>query len=151
MPPTPIVTQSADRPSAQWWRATLLAGVAYLVVGLVFGALGRAASPDQMKTAWRLLAWLLSLVIFAAHIRHEHLRVRSSPIRTALHTSLAVALGAFGIAVAAIIHGASGSTRQSSLLHLALVAFPVLTGAPAFIVALVVALSLSRWRRDAAR
>lgn len=130
----------------------MLVGVVYLVVGLVFGALGRAGSSDQMRAAWRLLAWLISFATFAAHITYEHFRLRSSPVRTALHTSMAVGLGAFGIAVAANIHSSgSGSNRQSSLLHLALVAFPLLTALPAFVVAFVAALSLSRWRRDQVR
>ena len=148
----PTATQSAGEPPRRWWWATLVVGVSYLAVGLVFGALGRGGSSDQIRAAWRLLAWLISLLTFAVHIRYEHFRLRTSPVLTALHTALAVGLGAFGIAVAANIHSSgSGSSRQSSLLHLALVAFPVATALPAFVVAFVAALVLSRWRRDVAR
>jgi hypothetical protein len=148
----PGTQQSADELPRRWQWTTLLVGVAYFVVGIVFGALGRGGSSDQARATWRLLAWAISAAAFAAHIGYEHFRQRSSPVRTALHVSLAVALGAFGIAVAANIHSSgSGSSHQSSLLRLALVAFPAVTAVPAFVVALVAAASLSRWRRDVAR
>ena len=61
--------------------------------------------------------------------------------------SLAVGLGAFGLAVAANIHAQrSGSTHQGALA-LALVAWPLLTAVPAFVVALGAATLLSLRRR----
>src|SRR5947209_15048916 len=99
-------------------------GAEYFAIGMIFGALGRGGSSDHMRATWRLLAWAISAAAFAAHIGYEHFRLRSSSVRTALHTSLAVALGAFGIAAAANIHSVgSGSNHQGALLRLALVAF----------------------------
>lgn len=90
----------------------------------------------------RLLAWLISGAAFAAHIGYDHFRLRSSPVRTALHTSLAVGLGAFVLAAAALIHAqVSGSSRERALVF-ALLAWPLLTGVPAFLVALGSAASL---------
>jgi len=64
-------------------------------------------------------------------------------VRTAIHASLAVALGAFGLAVAANLH----PHPASALYLVALVAWPVLTALPAFLVALAVAAVLARVRQ----
>jgi hypothetical protein len=127
----------------------MLTGVVYLVVGLTFAALAGSASSNQMRATWRLLAWATSGAAFAAHIGYEHFRLRNSPAITALHAALAVGLAAFGLAAAANIHAAgSGASHQRSLLLLALVAWPVLTAVPAFVVAVVAAASLSLRRID---
>ena len=126
----------------RWARAVILLGVLYLVVGLSFGALAGISS-NRMRVAWRLSAWLTSGAAFLAHIWHEHFRLRHSPATIAMHASLAAGLGAFGLAVAANIHAQrSGSTHQGALA-LALVAWPVLTAVPAFVVALGAAALLS--------
>ena len=131
----------------RWHRAAILVGVVYLVVGVTFGALAGWVSSNQMRVTWRLLAWLISGVAFAAHIGYEHFRLRSSPATTALHASLAVGLGAFGLAGAANIHAqVSGSSHQRALA-LSLVLWPVLTAVPAFLVALGTAASLALRRR----
>jgi hypothetical protein len=60
---------------------------------------------------------------------------------------LAVALGAFGLAVAATVHAQAVSSIRPAYA-LALVLWPVLTAVPAFIVALAVA-ALAAGRRGA--
>ncbi|MDD5544597.1 MAG: hypothetical protein PHX83_15630 [Acidobacteriia bacterium] len=99
-----------------------------------------------MRVTWRLAAWIISAAVFAAHITYEQLRRRSSPATTALHTSLAVALGAFAIAVAANVHARAASSYKYSHA-LALVAWPVVTALPAYIVALT-ATAVIRLRRS---
>ena len=130
----------------RWLRAVLFVGVVYLVAGISFAALANRAASAQMRVTWRLAAWVISAAAFAAHIWHEHVRLRSSPGTTALHTSLAVALGAFALAVAANIHAQAVSSYQPSHA-VALVAWPVLTALPAFVVALAVAAGLAVARR----
>lgn len=125
----------------RWFRAVLLVGVLYLVAGLVFAALAKSAASDQGRVAWRLAAWVISAAAFAAHIGYEHVRLRSSPGTTALHTSLAVGLGAFGLAVAASLH-ARGTHQHFPAFALAL--WPVVTALPAFVVALAAAAVLTR-------
>src|SRR2546428_6720865 len=78
-----------------------LGTVAYMPIGIVFAAL--AADANYVRV-WRLAAWLASAAAAAAHIGYEHYRLRSSPRPTALHAAGAVALGAFGLALAANIH-----------------------------------------------
>lgn len=120
----------------RWVGAAILAALGYLVVGLASASLAGHATSHQMRTTWRLLAWVFSAVIFAAHIWYEFFRLRNSRVGAALHVAAAVALGAFGTAVAANIHAyVVGSTHRVAL-RISLLAWPVLAGVPAFVVAL---------------
>src|SRR2546422_8676252 len=126
----------------RWLRAVLFVGVVYLVAGLTFAALANRAASRQMRVAWRMAAWVTSAAASAAHIAYEHIRLRSSPGTTALHASLAVAIGAFALAVAANVHAQAASVHQHSHT-LALLAWPVVTAVPAFVVALAAAAGLA--------
>jgi len=121
-----------------------LFGVVYLVVGVAFP---NPPSANKMQFIWRLGAWLICVVAFAIHIGLEHFRLRNSPTRTALHASVAVALGAFGLAAAANIHALTSGAGNRRLLALALVIWPIVTGVPAFIVALAAAAGFARVRQ----
>jgi len=126
----------------------MLFAIVYPVVGITFAALANPSVSNAMRVTWRLAAWLVSAGAFAAHLGYEHFRLRNAPPRAAWHVSLAVALGAFVLAVWINVHahwGASG--HQSPLAPLALVVFPAVTGAPAFVVAFVAVAVLARTRR----
>lgn len=127
---------------SRWYRWVILVGVVYLVAGLAFGALAGTSS-SHVRVAWRLSAWLTSGIAFAAHIWHERIRLRRSPATTAMHASLAVGLGAFGLAVAANIHAQRSGSAHQGALALSLVVWPLMTAAPAFVVALGAAALLS--------
>lgn len=117
-----------------WIRPAVLVGVGYALTGILF------ALPTSHAHVWRLAAWGVSALGFAAHIAYERLRLRNSPpAASALHAAVGAALGAFGLAVGANIHSLSaGSTHEHRrLLLLALVIWPVITAVPAFLVALV--------------
>ena len=131
----------------RWLRAVLFVGVVYLVAGLTFAALANRAASHQIRVTWRLAAWVISAAAFAAHIAYEHIRLRSSPGTTALHASLAAAIGAFALAVAANVHAQAASVHQHSHT-LALLAWPVVTAVPAFVVALAAATGLALMRRS---
>jgi hypothetical protein len=115
----------------------------YLIVGVAFP---NPSASNKMQFIWRLAAWLTCVVAFAIHIGLEHFRLRNSPRRTALHTSLSVALGACGLAAAANIHALKTGTGNQRLLALALVIWPIITGVPAFVAALIAAAVLARIR-----
>ena len=121
----------------------MLIGMVYLVAGV---ALPNPPASDPTQLVWRLAAWVISAAAFAIHIGLEHFRLQSSPYRTALHVAAAVALGGFGLAVAANIHALTAGTGNQRLLALALVIWPIMTGLPAFVVALGVAAVLARVR-----
>lgn len=112
-------------------RTVVLLGIGYALVGIVF------AVPATHVPSWRLAAWVVSLIGYAAHIAYERFRLQNSPGSAALHVAFAVALGAFGLAVGANIHSLSaGSTNQHrKLLLLSLGIWPVITALPAFLVA----------------
>jgi hypothetical protein len=57
---------------------------------------------------------------------------------------LAVALGAFGLAAAATVRALLSGTGNMRLHAIALVAWPMLTAVPAFLVAIAVAAVLAR-------
>jgi len=132
----------------RWLRMAILFAVVYPVVGITFAALANPSASNEMRITWRLAAWLISAAAFAAHVGYEHFRLRSSPLRAALHVSVAVALGAFALAVWVNVHAHWGaSSHPSPLAPLALVVFPAVTGVPAFVVALVAVAVLARLRR----
>lgn len=132
--------------SPRWTTTAILVGVTYLLIGLVFAALGG----DTNVIFWRRAAWAVSVVVFVGHIAFELFARRSSPRTSALHVAAAAAIGSFGLAVAANLH-AQTSTRQRLLLAASLVLWPAITAIPAFIVALVTAIGLERLRASLKR
>ena len=115
-----------------WVGPSVLLGIGYALVGILF------ALPTTHVRAWRLAAWAVSAVGYAAHIAYERFRLRNSPGSAALHVALAAALGAFGLAVGANVHAlfAGSVSRHRQLLLLSLAIWPVITALPAFLVAL---------------
>src|SRR5437868_14888240 len=93
---------------------------------------------------WRLAAWAISAAVFAGHIGYEHVQLRCSAGSTAFHTSLSVALGAFALAVIAIVH----SHGKSGHSFLAFLVWPLVIWIPAFLIALAAASMLTRTRRN---
>src|SRR5215470_12626435 len=91
---------NASGTSLRLW-AVILFGLVYLIVGVAFP---NPSASNKMQFMWRLAAWLICAVAFMIHIGFEHFRLRSSPRRTAIHVSLSVVIGAFGLAAAANIH-----------------------------------------------
>ena len=129
-------------------RAIILVAVAYVVIGIGFAALSKSADAHHVRL-WRLAAWVASAAVAAAHIGYEHYRLGFSPRPTALHAAEAVALGAFGLALAANVHWLFTETHGQRAPLLALPAWPVITAIPAFVVALAVAAVLRRFSRRA--
>jgi hypothetical protein len=129
-----------ESPRKSWVRAVVLFGIGYALVGIVF------AVPTTHVHAWRLAAWAGSAVGYAAHIAYERFRLQNSPGTAALHVALAVALGAFGLAVGANIHSLStvSANQHRQLLLLSLGIWPVITALPAFLVALGTNVVLAR-------
>jgi len=124
----------------------MLVAVAYAAIGIVFAAL--AVDANHVRV-WRLAAWVASAVVAAAHIWYEQYRLGSSPRPTALHAAGAVALGAFGLALAANVHWFFAGTPGQHPPLLALPVWPVITALPAFLVALAAAAVLAHFSRRA--
>ena len=94
-------------PRSRWFAWALLAGTLYLIIGVGFAPL---SVPSVFF--WRLAAWMVSAVVYAAHIGYEHFRIRNSPRSTALHVAFGAAVGAFGLAAAAIVHSLATGTGK---------------------------------------
>jgi hypothetical protein len=120
----------------------ILAGLFYALVGILF------AWPVEHVRAWRLAAWVVSGLAYAAHLGYEHFRLHNAPRRAALHVASAVALGALGLAVGANVHSLSvpSTAGHRRLLLIALAAWPAMTAVPAFLVALAAVRLLGRAR-----
>ena len=127
------------RISCGWFAWALLAGALYVIIGVGFAPL---SVPSVFF--WRLATWMVSAVVYAAHIGYEHFRIRSSPGSAALHVAFGAAVGAFGLAAAAIVHSLVTGTGNLRLLRIALLIWPLITGGPAFLVALVLTAVLVR-------
>ena len=121
-----------------WVGPVVLVGIGYAFVGITF------PQPAAHLRAWRLAAWAVCGAAYGAHIVYERIRLRQQPLPAALHVALAVALGAFGLAVNANIHSLSvePSSAHRPLLVLSLGIWPVMAGVPAFLVALATSMAL---------
>ncbi len=135
-------------PDQRWFPKAMLFAVVYPIVGITFALPANSAASNEIRFAWRLAAWLVSAAVFGAHMAHEHFRAHNSARRAAFHVAVAVAAGAFLLAVWVNVHAHwIASNHPRSLAPLALVVFPAVTGVPAFVVALVVLAVLARVRR----
>lgn len=131
------MSQSSSR---SWVGPVVLVGIGYALVGILF------PQPAAHLRAWRLAAWAACSAAYAAHIMYERIRLRHAPLPAAFHVALAVALGAFGLAVSANIHSLSvdSTSEHRLLLRLSLGIWPVMAGVPAFLIALVTGVVLGR-------
>jgi hypothetical protein len=125
-------------PQQPWIPAALLLGALYVIVGRVF------AAPVTHVQEWRLAAWLVCGVAFAAHIAYEHFSLRHSPLLVAWHSAVAVGIGAFLLAVAGMIHSLWTTSALRPIWFLAIFLWPAFTALPAFLVALAAAAILAR-------
>ena len=127
----------------QSWFRVVLVGAVYALVGIT------VALPASHAQAWRHAAWVVSGVAYAIHVGYERCWLRNSSLSSALHVAFGAALGALGLAIGAIVHSLSVTTSSQHqwLLLIALVAWPVITGVPAFLVGLGASGLLARWSR----
>jgi hypothetical protein len=121
----------------------LLLGALYFLFGVGFATLASWAATNSTRVTWNRLGFLVSAVAFALHIAYEHFRLRNSTLLTATHVAIAVAVGAFALAVNANIHAYRVGSGNKRLLAFALVAWPAITAIPAFVVALGTAAALA--------
>ena len=130
-----------------WLRAVLLTGAIYCTIGIGFSAFAAWSSSHRTVVAWNVASFVVSLIVFVVHIGYEHFGVGNRPLIIAFHASLAVALGSFLLAVSANVHSLRVANAQHGLLAIALVVWPLMTGIPAFVVALIAAGGLHFFRR----
>src|SRR5689334_4646803 len=110
----------------------LVSGAAYAIIGIGTAVL---ASVTGGKT-WRIAAWLFSLAVFALHFAFER-RKRAERLGLATRLALGVALGALVVAALGPVRAHWAEASRTKLVLLSLIAWPILTGVPAFLVAWV--------------
>ena len=124
-----------------WINHAILIGIVYALIGVFFGV------PNTHVQAWRYAAWIASAIVYATHIWYEYFRQRNSAKSTALHVAVAVAIGGLALAILALFHSLLAPPNYSRWrFGLALMLWPILTGLPAFVVALVITVLLNRFR-----
>lgn len=121
----------------------LIASAGYVLIGTATAALAAMASSPEGVKGWRLAAWLSSLVIFSAHLAGERRR-EFRRVSVATSVAVAVAIGAFVLAALGPFRTHLNDSSRLKLAMLSLVAWPLLTGVPAFVVALFANLVLDR-------
>jgi len=124
--------------SQAWVRAALIVGLVYFLIGRLFSL------PTEHAHAWRLGAWAVSAIAYAAHIAYEHFTLRDAPRTTALHAAFAAAMGALALALGAMAHTMSTGATLGPKWLLAAVVWPLGTALPAFLVAWALAAMLAR-------
>ena len=118
----------------------LLCAIAYTAIGVASSRF----STMETSRSWRWAAWIASGLVFAFHVSLDRSRPNRSAVASASRAALASALGAFGLAVAAIAHTLTSGEGRLGLLVIALLVWPLLTALPAFLVALVLAALFGR-------
>ncbi len=128
----------------RWHNASIVVGVLYFVITVITGALAALAQTGRAQFLWRLSAFIFSGLVFVGHIAYEQFRVHSTPKATAVHTSIAVAIGALALAISANINDLFFATGYRWRMLLALILWPILTAVPAFVSALILATAIRK-------
>jgi hypothetical protein len=97
---------------------------------------------------WRWAAWLASAAVFAAHLWYEHSAAEAHPLGQP-RASVPPSRWARFCWPPGSTFTAGGWTQGTSVRWalLALMAFPLGTGLPAFVAALLALAAAARWRR----
>ena len=131
-----------------WIGRAILLGCAYLLISLVFSVLDKSSASHPIRF-WRIATWVVCLALYLGQIWYESFRLASSPHSTALHAAVGVCVGSFGLAAAATVHSLLSSHGNLRSLLVALLVWPVITGIPAYLVALGASWLLTRIPRRA--
>ena len=130
----------------RWYNAAIVVGVIYFAIAVATGGLAAMAQSDRAQFLWRLSAFIFSGLLFLAHIAYEQFRVHSTPKATAVHTSIAVAIGALALAVSANLNDLFFAMGYRWRMLLAFILWPILTAVPAFVSALILATVIRKLR-----
>lgn len=138
----------ADSGRRRWLFTAILIGLLYFAIGFASILLAGNAASIRGRNLWRWSAFIASGIVFAAHLGYEHFRLRNPARVTAWHTAVAVAIGAFVLALWSNIHDLGSAAGYRPRMLIALVAWPGITAVPAFLVALVLAAVLGGRQRE---
>lgn len=126
------------------WQRVGSYGLAYLVLGVGSAAISNDLASATVQASVRVGILLVAVALLIGHLHAELVRSAAGLGASALRTSSAVALGTFLLAVYAVSMSWWDSSQLPASLLSALVVWPVATGLPAFLAALVVGRVLVR-------
>lgn len=129
------------------WQRVASIGLMYFGLGVSSAVISNDLESATVQAFIRISIFLVAVAVFYCHLRVElaksALRYRAS----ALITSSALALGTFLLAVYAVSMSWWESSHMPTSLLSALLIWPVATGLPAFLCALVLARVMVRLHR----
>src|SRR5689334_8334632 len=125
---------------------TVLAGLLYGAIGVGTAALSRTADSSAGAIGWRYVAWAASAAVFLWHLIAAR-RWRTTPVAAAVQVAIGVALGALLLAVLGPVRAHWAEPSRSRMILLSVFAWPLLTGLPAFVVAVGAEYFLARSSR----
>ncbi len=128
--------------------SVFLAALAYAVIGVLTAELSASAT-GVMHQGWRFAAWILSALIFVAHVWVIRIKRHQTVPRSALLAALGAGCGGFVLAAAANVHSVMTHTGRHGLLGLALLIWPLAIFIPAFVVALMLGTVMAGWSHKA--
>jgi hypothetical protein len=130
-------------------RDVVAASLAYVMVGIITAGLAGAAASLAATKAWRLAGWALSLAVFMVHVVASRHRQPGSPLGAAARVAIAVAVAALVLAIVGPVRGHWGEPAIGRVALLSVVLWPLMTGIPAFGVAVAVGHVIDRIGRRA--
>src|SRR2546423_3057061 len=134
-----MATSSSERATqAGWLGRALVYALIYVVVGVVFAQFA-FHSLFVGARFWRLAAWVVSAIAFGTHVQYERVTAGRTLFVTGLHAATAAAIGAFGLAFAAIVYRHAAGLFGSGLLGGAVILWPGITFIPAPLVGMAAA------------
>jgi hypothetical protein len=114
----------------------VVVGVAYVTIGVATAALSRTVGSATAASGWRLSAWGLSAAVFLCHAVLARPRAGSGIVSAATQVALAAGIGALLLAVVGPVRSHWAEPNRARLVLLSVIAWPLLTGLPAFAAAL---------------
>lgn len=139
---TDMTAPVRDKP---WQRVASIALV-YLGLGVGSAVISNDLESAPVQASIRIGIFLVAVAVFCWHLRIELTRSGGRHGASALMTSSALALGTFLLAVYAVSTSWWDSSRVPTSLLAALLVWPVATGLPACLGALVLGRVMVRFR-----
>ncbi|MDH4107628.1 MAG: hypothetical protein OEW35_04880 [Gammaproteobacteria bacterium] len=112
-------------------------GLAYFGLGVSSALISNPLQSELGQASIRVGIFLVGIAVYVSHIRIELAGLPGRPRAAALLVALGVASGTFLLAVYAVSMALWETSRVGTALLAALVIWPVATGIPAFLVALL--------------
>lgn len=124
----------------------VFSALGYFTIGVASALVSNPIEAPAAQAALRLAALFLGAVVFVVHVWREVVRLKHSRRKAAARSSGGVALGALLLAGYMVLYNMLARSRPFGSTALVLIAWPLFTGALAFVVGTAVAAAINRWQ-----